>query len=162
MTTATVTVASHGVSSNCGSWSGLQWQASGCAVNTFGTDAVTFTSAIPLGSRITGISGSVDAYTSGVASTQPGYMSIEGSNGLSSAGTLRASAVITDTSVNYPFSVTGLDIAVDAATFTGALTVTFLNKENVYASNHNLTVSDMTITYDLASASNNLFFGSTF
>lgn len=162
MATATVTVASNGVSSNCGSWSGLQWQASGCAVNTFGQDAVTFTSAIPVGSTITGISGSVDAHTSGVASTQPGYMSVTATNGISSAGTLRASAVITDTSTNYPFNVTGLSIVVDASTFNSALTVVFLNKENVYTSNHNLGVADMTITYDPPASSNNLFFGSTF
>lgn len=161
MATASATVSSNAVSSNCGSWSGLQWQASGCAVNTYGADTVSFTSAIPIGSTITGIAGSVDAYTSGVALTQPGYMDIAAVGGLGVAGTLRSSAAITDTNTNYPFNVTGLSIVVDASTFTSALRVQFLNKENTYTSNHNLSVSDLTITYDPPSG-NTLFFGSPF
>lgn len=161
MTVTNVTVDSHSISNNCGSWSGLQWQASGCAVNTYGRDSVTFTSSIPVGSRITAISGSVNANTSGVALTEPGHMSIVGSGGLTGAGTLRASSAITSSNTNYPFSVSGLDILVGATTFNGALTVTFLNKEDTYTSNHNLSVSNLTITYDPPSG-NTLFFGSPF
>lgn len=162
MATASATFVSVAVSKNCGNWVGSQWQASGCAVNTVGNAEANFTSSIPIGSRITGFSGSVSAHTSGVALTQPGYMSITAGGDFGSAGTLRALSAITDTSTSYFFSVPGLDIVVDANTFDGVFNVTFLNKENVYTSNHNLSIiSNLTITYDPPSG-NTLFFGSPF
>lgn len=162
MATTSATFVSIVVSSNCGSWASYQWQASGCAVNTFGRAEANFTSSIPIGSRITGFSGSVSAHTSGVVLTQPGYMSIVAGGDFGSAGTLRASSAITDTSTSYPFSVSGLDIVVGSNTFDGVFDVNFLNKENVYTSNHNLSViSNLTLTYDPPSG-NTLFFGSPF
>lgn len=104
----------------------------------------------------------MNAYTSGVPATAPGHMSITAAKGLSAAGTLRAMAAITDTNTNYPFNVTGLDIVVYASTFSSAvLNIGFINKEAFYTSNHNISVSDLVITYD-PPASRNLFFGSTF
>lgn len=162
MATAVLPPSSNSVSATCGSWASLQWQASGCAVNTTAQDAVTFTSAIPVGSIITEISGSVNAYTSGVALTVPGYIALTAGAGLGGS-TMLASTTMTDTNAAYNYSATGLSITVGASTFTGGLVVDLINKENTYTSNHNIAIGDMTITYDPpATNSNNLFFGSTF
>lgn len=162
MATASATVSSNAVSSNCGSWSSLQWQASGCAINTYGQDQISFTHSIPLGSVITGISGAVNAYTSGSGSTTPGYLEIAADGDLASAGVMRASTAISLIATDYSFSASGLSVPVSGTSLTNALRCTFLNKENFYTSNHNIGVIDLTITYDPPASSSNLFFGSTF
>lgn len=160
MATAVLTPSAHATGGSCGSWSTLTWNATSCAIDESGTDYVTFTSAIPIGSHITALSGIVNAVSTG-GSSAPAHMFISSGSGLGSV-TLRTETTLTASATDYAFSASGLDIVVDANTFVDGVLVLLRNKEAFYSSYHTISVSDLTVTYATASGANNLFFGSTF